>query len=114
MIELNAKFEPSYRHEMMNLLMRSYSDVRFCLVFFFFFWFLGFDGFSLILMRFLNFVKVGVFPHLYQTDSGEPCCSNVCILINVCISHLKCFNLMFYFGDCDTAQSNSWRDKLRT
>nr|XP_027191248.1 uncharacterized protein LOC101498313 isoform X2 [Cicer arietinum] len=46
MIELNAKFEPSYRHEMMNLLMRSYSDV-------------------------------GVFPHLYQTDSGEPCCSNL-------------------------------------
>jgi hypothetical protein len=63
---------------MMNLLMRSYSEVCLGLIF----WLLGFDG--LIYcdfdanFYFYNFVKVGVFPHLYQMENGAFCHSNVC------------------------------------
>ncbi|GAU30972.1 hypothetical protein TSUD_63830, partial [Trifolium subterraneum] len=46
LVEVNGKFELNYRHEMMSLLMRSYSEV-------------------------------GVFPHLYQTENGAFCHSNI-------------------------------------
>jgi hypothetical protein len=57
---------------MMNLLMRSYSEVCF--------WLLGFAGliYCDFDTNFCYFVKVGVFPHLYQTENGAFCHSNVC------------------------------------
>jgi len=46
LVELNGKFEGNYCHEMMNLLMRSYSEV--CLVLVYLLWLLGLDGFNVI------------------------------------------------------------------
>ncbi|KAK7257859.1 hypothetical protein RIF29_32136 [Crotalaria pallida] len=64
-VELNGRFEPNYRHQMMNLLML-FVDVA-----------IGYIISEYVRLTVLDYVKVGAFPHLYHQSEEVPCQSHI-------------------------------------